>query len=246
MWGWIDFGFSHTLGLYSLSHSLKIYQTAIPLLRNPNRRFLSPDPFNRSCANRVCGSNNNNDNSAIFTLLNTHKFSILLNLTQITKDKLLTVAYEETLVEVPVGYALLEIVEVSDMKPSDMNDEKKRKLLLKRWALDWWDHIFNPLMRSMLTTEPRLVYILLSLKCIRSGYFSLLHLGFACSRLASVLLPPFFFICIVSWASFFSQFQKRKNSTLLVSSSLHWYHMAWRERCSYRSLLGAMSISLWR
>ncbi|KAI3755710.1 hypothetical protein L1987_55516 [Smallanthus sonchifolius] len=36
------------------------------------------------------------------------------------KDKLLTLAFEETLVE-PVGYTLVEIVEASNMKPSDMS-----------------------------------------------------------------------------------------------------------------------------
>ncbi|KAM0012034.1 hypothetical protein Hdeb2414_s0057g00758751 [Helianthus debilis subsp. tardiflorus] len=135
------------------------------------------------------------------------------------------------------------------MKPSDMNQEKKASLetLGSRLVGSY----FQPLDEIYAYYGAKIGIYFVSLKCIRSGYFSLLHLGFACNRLAldlcSFTTSLFLYMHSFMGNLLFSILEAKKLYSfdqfqpLLVP-----YGVAWRERCSYWSLLEAMSISLRR
>nr|XP_043617788.1 anoctamin-like protein At1g73020 isoform X1 [Erigeron canadensis]XP_043617789.1 anoctamin-like protein At1g73020 isoform X1 [Erigeron canadensis] len=101
-----------------------------------------------------------------------------------------------------------------------IHDEIKRKQLLKRWALNWRDFTNQPIDEiydyygAKIATYFAFLGMYTKWLCFPAAFGLLLQLvDFGSSQL---FVLPFFFICIVSWAVFFFQFWKRKNSTLLA------------------------------
>ncbi|KAJ0890889.1 putative anoctamin [Helianthus annuus] len=101
-----------------------------------------------------------------------------------------------------------------------IHDEIKRKRLLKCWALSWRDLTHQPLDEIYAYYGAKIaiyfafigMYTKWLLFPAAFGIFvQLVDFGSL-----QFLVLPFFFICIISWAVFFLQFWKRKNSTLLA------------------------------
>ncbi|KAK6125134.1 hypothetical protein DH2020_041147 [Rehmannia glutinosa] len=86
------------------------------------------------------------------------------------------------------------------------DDEKKRKQLLRSWAMNWLDFTSQPIDDIC-------------------SYYGI--------KIIAVAGSSFFFICLISWAAMFFQFWKRKNSAL--SARLQIYHSVGAES-EYKSL----------
>ncbi|CAM0882322.1 unnamed protein product [Alopecurus aequalis] len=101
-----------------------------------------------------------------------------------------------------------------------LHDEVKRKQLLRNWALNWHDFTWQPIdeVYSYFGTKIATYFAFLGMYT-RWLFFP------AVSGLATQLIDfgslqwlvlPAFFIFVISWAVFFLQFWKRKNSALLA------------------------------
>ncbi|KAI3761614.1 hypothetical protein L1987_52035 [Smallanthus sonchifolius] len=101
-----------------------------------------------------------------------------------------------------------------------IHDEMKRKQLLKRWALNWWDLTNQPLDEIYAYYGAKIATYFALLGMYAKWLFFPAALGIIVQSVdfgsLQFLVLPFFFICIISWAVFFFQFWKRKNSTLLA------------------------------
>ncbi|KAI3786154.1 hypothetical protein L1987_45285 [Smallanthus sonchifolius] len=101
-----------------------------------------------------------------------------------------------------------------------IHDEIKRKQLLKCWALNWWDLTNQPLDDIYAYYGVKIAIYFAFLGMYTKWLFFPAALGILVQLVdfgsLQLLILPFFFICIISWAVFFLQFWKRKNSTLLA------------------------------
>ncbi|KAJ6815851.1 anoctamin-like protein isoform X1 [Iris pallida] len=116
-----------------------------------------------------------------------------------------------------------------------MHDEIRRKQLLGSWALNWLDLTWQPIdeIYSYFGTKIATYFVFLGMYTrwllFPAAFGIALHMiDFGSLQL---LVLPAFFIFIVSWAVFFSQFWKRKNAALLArwgidneinSTQSHW------------------------
>lgn len=101
-----------------------------------------------------------------------------------------------------------------------MHDEQKRKQLLRSWALNWLDFTWQPIdeIYSYFGTKIATYFAFLGMYTrwlfFPAGFgLALQMIDFGSMQLFAL---PAFFIFIVSWAVFFFQFWKRKNSALLA------------------------------
>ncbi|KAI3766484.1 hypothetical protein L2E82_16547 [Cichorium intybus] len=101
-----------------------------------------------------------------------------------------------------------------------IHDETKRKLLLKRWALNLWDLTNQPIdeIHAYYGTKIATYFAFLGMYTKWLFFPAVFGLILQLVDFGSLqlLALPFFFICITSWAVLFFQFWKRKNSTLLA------------------------------
>ncbi|KAI3727299.1 hypothetical protein L1987_67112 [Smallanthus sonchifolius] len=101
-----------------------------------------------------------------------------------------------------------------------IHDEIKRKQLLKCWALNWWDLTNQPLDDIYAYYGVKIAIYFAFLGMYTKWLFFPAALGILVQLVdfgsLQLLVLPFFFVCIISWAVFFLQFWKRKNSTLLA------------------------------
>ncbi|XP_010911891.1 anoctamin-like protein Os01g0706700 isoform X2 [Elaeis guineensis] len=100
------------------------------------------------------------------------------------------------------------------------DDEKKRKQLLKNWALNWLDFTSQPVDEIYLYYGTKIATYFSFLGMYTRWLFFPAALGLALQLIdfgsMQLLVLPAFFIFIISWAVFFFQFWKRKNSALLA------------------------------
>ncbi|WVZ24835.1 hypothetical protein V8G54_003379 [Vigna mungo] len=105
-----------------------------------------------------------------------------------------------------------------------LHDEKKRKKLLKSWALHWW-HFTNQPIDEIYTYFGAKIAIYFAFLGMYTRWLlfpaafgltlQLIDFGWANLSLKLVVLPVFF-VMVILWAIMFSQFWKRKNSALLA------------------------------
>uniref|UniRef100_A0A1D1YN83 Anoctamin-like protein Os01g0706700 n=1 Tax=Anthurium amnicola TaxID=1678845 RepID=A0A1D1YN83_9ARAE len=107
---------------------------------------------------------------------------------------------------------------VKDVFP--LHDETKRKPLLRNWALNWLDFTWQPIdeIYSYFGTKIATYFAFLGMYTRWLFFPAVFGLAVQLIDFGSwqLLVLPFFFIFIISWAVFFFQFWKRKNSTLLA------------------------------
>ncbi|KAK6125085.1 hypothetical protein DH2020_041149 [Rehmannia glutinosa] len=144
-------------------------------------------------------------NHIIYGIVNTEKSAVVLK-------------SDGKKIEWKPGESLLQKLEaigiVKEVFP--LHDEKKRKQLLRSWAMNWLDFTSQPI-------DDICSYYGIKTLTIHIHLFRSLQL----------LVLPFFFICLISWAVMFFQFWKRKNSAL--SARLQIYHSVGAES-EYKSL----------
>ncbi|KAJ9568403.1 hypothetical protein OSB04_004369 [Centaurea solstitialis] len=101
-----------------------------------------------------------------------------------------------------------------------LHDERKRKQLLKNWAFNWWDFTNQPIdeIYAYYGTKIATYFAFLGMytkwlffPAAFGLFLQLVDFGYL-----QLFVLPFFFIFIISWAVFFFQFWKRRNSTLLA------------------------------
>ncbi|XP_061356624.1 anoctamin-like protein At1g73020 [Gastrolobium bilobum] len=101
-----------------------------------------------------------------------------------------------------------------------LHDEKKRKKLLRSWALQWWDFTSQPIdeIYSYYGAKIAIYFAFLGMYTrwlLFPAAFGLTLQLIDFGSLKLVMLPVFF-IVVILWAVMFSQFWKRKNSALLA------------------------------
>ncbi|KVI05892.1 Anoctamin/TMEM 16, partial [Cynara cardunculus var. scolymus] len=94
------------------------------------------------------------------------------------------------------------------------------KELLKCWALNWWDLTNQPIDEIYAYYGTKIATYFAFLGMYTKWLFFPAAFGLLLQLVdfgsLQLLVIPFFFICIISWAVLFFQFWKRKNSTLLA------------------------------
>ncbi|XP_051147802.1 anoctamin-like protein At1g73020 [Andrographis paniculata] len=99
-----------------------------------------------------------------------------------------------------------------------LNDEKKRKQLLRSWAMNWSDFTSQPIddICSYYGIKIATYFAFLGMYTKWMFFPALLGLTVHLIDFGSfqLLVLPIFFICLISWAVLFFQFWKRKNSAL--------------------------------
>lgn len=117
-----------------------------------------------------------------------------------------------------------------------LHDEVKRKHLLRNWALNWHDFTWQPIdeIYSYFGTKIATYFAFLGMYT-RWLFFP------AVSGLATQLIDfgslqwlvlPSFFIFVISWAVFFLQFWKRKNSALLARWGINYSFSEYKASCN--------------
>ncbi|KAJ1689369.1 hypothetical protein LUZ63_013524 [Rhynchospora breviuscula] len=101
-----------------------------------------------------------------------------------------------------------------------LHDEVKRKQLLRKWALNWLDFTWQPVdeIYSYFGSKIATYFSFLGMYTrwlFFPAAFGLATQLFDFGRMQFLVLPSFF-VFIISWAVFFFQFWKRKNSGLLA------------------------------
>ncbi|KAL0415140.1 UNVERIFIED_CONTAM: Anoctamin-like protein [Sesamum latifolium] len=118
-----------------------------------------------------------------------------------------------------------------------LHDERKRKQLLKSWAMNWLDFTSQPIDDICSYYGIKIATYFTFLGMYTKWMFFPAALGvtvqFVDFGSLQLLVLPFFFICLISWAVAFFQFWKRKNAAL--SARLQIYDLAGDES-EYRSL----------
>ncbi|KAK4361843.1 hypothetical protein RND71_017084 [Anisodus tanguticus] len=102
-----------------------------------------------------------------------------------------------------------------------VHDEKKRKQLLRSWALNWWDFTAQPIDDICNYYETKIASYFVFLGMYTRWMLFPAAFGLTVQLVDFGSLQLFvlssLFISIISWAVLFFQFWKRKNSALLVS-----------------------------
>ncbi|KAJ8493050.1 hypothetical protein OPV22_014771 [Ensete ventricosum] len=100
------------------------------------------------------------------------------------------------------------------------HDEVKRKQLLRTWALNWLDFTWQPIDEIYAYFGTKIATYFAFLSMYTRWLFFPAALGLALQLVdigpLQPLVLPAFFIFVVTWAVFFFQFWKRKNSALLA------------------------------
>ncbi|KAJ3694971.1 hypothetical protein LUZ60_000348 [Juncus effusus] len=101
-----------------------------------------------------------------------------------------------------------------------LHDEAKRKQLLRKWALNWLDFTWQPIdeIYSYFGTKIATYFSFLGMYTrwlFFPAAFGLATQLFDFGPMQFMVLPSFF-VFVISWAVFFFQFWKRKNSALLA------------------------------
>ncbi|KAK4427299.1 Anoctamin-like protein [Sesamum alatum] len=126
-----------------------------------------------------------------------------------------------------------------------LHDERKRKQLLKSWAMNWSDFTSQPIDDICSYYGIKIATYFAFLGMYTKWMLFPAALGvtvqFVDFGSLQMLVLPFFFICQISWAVAFFQFWKRKNAAL--SARLQIYDLAGRES-EYRSLRTELSSSV--
>ncbi|KAJ7963140.1 Anoctamin [Quillaja saponaria] len=101
-----------------------------------------------------------------------------------------------------------------------LHDERKRKKLLKSWALHWWSFTYQPIDEIYLYYGPKIaIYFAFLGKYTRWMLFPAafgLTLQLVDFGSLQLFMLPAFFIVVILWAVMFSQFWKRTNSAILA------------------------------
>ncbi|CAA7402873.1 unnamed protein product [Spirodela intermedia] len=101
-----------------------------------------------------------------------------------------------------------------------LHDEAKRKLLLRNWALNLLDFTWQPIddIHSYFGTKIATYFAFLGMYTRWLFFPAAFGLVLQMIDLGAwqILVLPLFFVFIISWAVFFFQFWKRKNSALLA------------------------------
>ncbi|KAK7294304.1 hypothetical protein RJT34_17191 [Clitoria ternatea] len=121
-----------------------------------------------------------------------------------------------------IGENLLQKLESENIVKQvfPLHDEKKRKKLLRSWALDWWDFTSQPIdeIYSYYGAKIAIYFAFLGMYTrwlLFPAAFGLMLQIIDFGSLKLVLLPAFF-VMVILWAIMFCQFWKRKNSALLA------------------------------
>ncbi|EPS62569.1 hypothetical protein M569_12221, partial [Genlisea aurea] len=131
------------------------------------------------------------------------------------------------------GESLVSLLETAGVirEVFPLHDEKKRKQLLRSWAMDWYGFTAQPIDDIWLYYGTKIATYFAFLGMYTKWMFFPAALGlvvqFVNFGLLQLLVLPFFFICLISWSVLFFQFWKRKNSAL--SARYFWlqgYHSA--------------------
>ncbi|XP_011072472.1 anoctamin-like protein At1g73020 [Sesamum indicum] len=125
-----------------------------------------------------------------------------------------------------------------------LHDERKRKQLLKSWAMNWLDFTSQPIDDICSYYGIKIATYFAFLGMYTKWMFFPAALGLTVQFVDfgsfQLLVLPFFFICQISWAVAFFQFWKRKNAAL--SARLQIYDLAGHES-EYKSLRTEQSLS---
>ncbi|MQM18161.1 hypothetical protein Taro_051148, partial [Colocasia esculenta] len=115
-----------------------------------------------------------------------------------------------------------------------LHDETKRKLLLKKWAFNWLDFTWQPIDEIYSYFGTKIATYFAFLGMYTRWLFFPAAFGLALQLIDfgpwELLILPFFFVFIISWAVFFFQFWKRKNSALLARWGIN-YSMSLLSGC---------------
>ncbi|XP_027335495.1 anoctamin-like protein At1g73020 isoform X2 [Abrus precatorius] len=121
-----------------------------------------------------------------------------------------------------IGENLLQKLESENIVKQvfPLHDEKKRKKLLRSWALHWWDFTSQPIdeIYSYYGAKIAIYFAFLGMYTrwlLFPAAFGLTLQFIDFGSLKLVVLPVFF-IMVILWAVMFSQFWKRKNAALLA------------------------------
>ncbi|XP_018679019.2 anoctamin-like protein Os01g0706700 isoform X1 [Musa acuminata AAA Group] len=118
--------------------------------------------------------------------------------------------------------SLLKMMETEEVVKQvfPTHDEVKRKQLLRTWALNWLDFTWQPIDEIYAYFGTKIATYFAFLSMYTRWLFFPAALGLALQLVdigpLQPLVLPAFFIFVVTWAVFFFQFWKRKNSALLA------------------------------
>ncbi|XP_077254236.1 anoctamin-like protein isoform X2 [Tasmannia lanceolata] len=133
-----------------------------------------------------------------------------------------TVRFDNKEFQWEMGESLLKQMEsegiVKQVFP--LHDEKKRKMLLRSWALKWLDFTWQPIDEIYLYFGTKVATYFAFLGMYTRWLFFPAAWGLTLQLLDfgswQLLVLPIFFIFTISWAVLFFQFWKRKNAALLT------------------------------
>ncbi|KAI4329178.1 hypothetical protein L6164_021470 [Bauhinia variegata] len=133
-----------------------------------------------------------------------------------------TLKFDEKTIYWQIGENLLQKLESENIVKQvfPLHDEKKRKKLLRSWALKWWDVTNQPIDEIYSYYGAKIAIYFAFLGMYTRWLLFVAAFGLALhfidfGPLQLVVLPTFF-IVVILWAVMFSQFWKRKNSALLA------------------------------
>uniref|UniRef100_A0A0E0JN10 Anoctamin transmembrane domain-containing protein n=1 Tax=Oryza punctata TaxID=4537 RepID=A0A0E0JN10_ORYPU len=126
-----------------------------------------------------------------------------------------------------------------------LHDEIKRKQLLRNWALKWFDFTWQPIdeIYSYFGTKIAIYFSFLGMYTrwlFFPAVFGLATQLIDFGSLQWLVLPAFFFF-VISWAVFFLQFWKRKNSAVLARWGINY---SFSEYKTMGNELDSLSISM--
>ncbi|XP_006644585.1 anoctamin-like protein Os01g0706700 [Oryza brachyantha] len=126
-----------------------------------------------------------------------------------------------------------------------LHDEVKRKKLLRNWALNWLDFTWQPMdeIYSYFGTKIAIYFSFLGMYTRWLFFPAVFGLATQLIDFGSLqwLVLPAFFIFVISWAVFFLQFWKRKNSALIARWGIDY---SFSEYKTLANELGPLSCSL--
>ncbi|KAL8458455.1 hypothetical protein ACS0TY_036098 [Phlomoides rotata] len=112
-----------------------------------------------------------------------------------------------------------------------IHDERKRKQLLRSWAMNWSDFTSQPIddISSYYGIKIATYFAFLGMYTRWMLFPASLGLAVQLVDFGSLqsLVLPIFFVCLITWAVLFFQFWKRKNSTIMARLQI--YHPAGAE-----------------
>ncbi|KAF3328321.1 anoctamin-like protein [Carex littledalei] len=146
-------------------------------------------------------------------------------------DSNIALKYDDKEVNYEKNKSLLKMLEIEGVVKQvfPLHDEARRKQLLRKWALNWLDFTWQPIDEIYSYFGSKIATYFSFLGMYTRWLFFPAAFGLATQlvdfgRMQFLVLPSFF-VFVISWAVFFFQFWKRKNSALLarwgINYSLH-------------------------